>query len=74
MKATTLIAMMKQEEYQCLTCKEFAEIVDRAGVLEEDKTIPDYMNAAIAEQDENERQARIEKREHYADYSDQEEK
>ena len=74
MKAITLIAMMKQEEYQCLTCKEFAEIVERAGVLDNRFKIPDYMNAAISEQDENERQERIEKRERYADYSDQEEK
>ncbi len=36
MKATTLIAMMKQEEYQCLTCKEFADIVESFDVLEDD--------------------------------------
>ncbi len=34
--------------------------------------IEDHMNAAIAEQYENERQAKKEKRERFADYSDQE--
>jgi len=34
MKAETLISMMEQEEYQALTCAEFAEIVRDSKVLE----------------------------------------
>ncbi len=43
MKAKTLIEMMKQEEYQALTCKEFAEIVERAGVIEDEDGIPAFL-------------------------------
>ncbi len=42
------------------------------GMLGLEPKIEDHMNAAIAEQYENERQAKKEKRERLADYSDQE--
>jgi len=36
MKVITLIEMMEQEEYQALTCAEFANIIRKSGVLEND--------------------------------------
>jgi len=36
MKAITLIEMLEDEKYQTLTVAEFAAIVRRSGVLEED--------------------------------------
>ncbi len=54
----------------------WAYLKGRVDVMEElvkkQETIPDHMNAAIAEQEENERRMeQKEAREHYADYTDQ---
>lgn len=47
MKAITLITMMEQEEYQALTCKEFAKIVRTSGVLDkefaEELIMPEFL-------------------------------
>ena len=42
MKATTLVSMMEQEQYQSLTCAEFAAIIRKADVLEDDG-IPEFL-------------------------------
>jgi len=68
MKARTLIETMEEEKYQNMTCAQFAKIVRRSKVLEEDLEIYDplddeirivdmidpSMNAAIAEFTEKE--------------------
>ena len=53
MKLTTLIEMMENPEYQSLSCGEFAHIVRRSGVLEEDEdelaflTDPDWKPTSV---------------------------
>ena len=53
MKLITLVEMMEKPEYQELTCAEFAQIVRRSGVLEEDEdelaflTDPDWKPTSV---------------------------
>ena len=72
----------KEAVIDALTC--VMTIKEQGGEVEEgtvntlramlglEPKIEDHMNKAIAEQYENERQAKKEKRERFADYSDQE--
>ena len=66
MKAETLIEMMEQPEYQVLTAGEFACIVRRSGIMDEeqDEGFPLFSEESIRLQKQKE------DRERHADYSD----
>ena len=51
MKAETLIQMMEEDKYKDMTCKEFAMVVRRSGVIEEEElsflTDPDWKPESV---------------------------
>ena len=70
MQLITLVKMMEKEEYQALTCKEFAQIVRRSEVLDEEEKEEDEPFPLFAEESMM-LQRQKEEKEHYGDYSDQ---
>ncbi len=77
MKASELIEQATKEGCETVTdyatwCYQKGRVDMMSELTKKQETIPDHMNAAIAEQEENERRMeQKEAREHYADYSDQ---
>ena len=56
-----IMELLLSGEHDTLSCGEFAKVVRETLNIRE--TIPDSINAAILEQSENERQAKVEERE-----------
>jgi len=68
MKAERLIEMMISEQYKNMTCGEFGKIYNETQLVVDEKFAKARLTALDTELEE--RMAKIEEDEHYADYSE----